>query len=210
MFVDTHLHEDRYSPDSFAPFPACIERARSLGLDALCITDHDNNEIRQEARRLSQELGYLLIPGCEILTYEGDIVVFGVDDLPLDRRLHAAELLDYVHENGGVGISAHPFRRNKRGLGDYIRTLPLDGAEGFNSHTDFQYNLQACRVAGEVGLPIFGASDAHHVEDVGRYATYLPGEIHTEAEFVAAVRAGGARPAIAMDGGYTLLDYVRV
>ncbi|OLN31541.1 hypothetical protein DSOL_2566 [Desulfosporosinus metallidurans] len=33
----------------------------------------------------------LLIPGVEILTHEGDIIVFGVDNLPTEK-VHAAEI----------------------------------------------------------------------------------------------------------------------
>ena len=209
MFIDTHIHESKFSPDSHATLSGILAQARRVGLDAICITDHDDNEIRYEARALSAELGYLIIPGCEVLTHEGDVVVFGVDDLPKEK-VHAAELLAYVNARGGVGISAHPFRTNNRGLGENLRSVPgLAGVEGFNGNTDLEHNLQACQLAGALGLPIFGASDSHHVPQVGKYATWFPDEIRTEADFVAAVRAGNMRPAISLDGGFTLLDYVR-
>ena len=122
MFIDTHIHESKYSLDSHVSLTEIVARAREMGLDGICITDHDDNNIRHEARALSKSLGYLIIPGTVVLTYQGDIVVFGVDDLPTEK-VHAAELIAYVNEKGGVGISAHPFRNNNRGLGEYIRTI---------------------------------------------------------------------------------------
>ncbi len=209
MFIDTHIHESKFSPDSYAPLSGILEQARKVGLDAICITDHDNNQIRHEARALSAETGYLIIPGCEILTYEGDIVVFGVDELP-EEKVHAAELLTYINAQGGVGISAHPFRTNNRGLGEGLRSIVgLAGVEGFNGNTDLEHNLQACQLAGKLGLPLFGASDSHQVAQVGKYATWFPDTFSTEEEFVAAIRAGKMRPAISLDDGFTLLDYVR-
>ncbi|WP_094606834.1 hypothetical protein SPSIL_034570 [Sporomusa silvacetica DSM 10669] len=209
MFIDTHIHESKYSLDSHVSLNEIVDRAKKIGLDGICITDHDDNQIRHVARALSKELGYLIIPGCEVLTYEGDIVVFGVDDLP-EGKLHAAELISYVNAKGGVGISAHPFRNNNRGLGENIqRVQGLAGVEGFNGNTDLPSNLQACRLAGQLGLPIFGASDAHHVHEVGKYATYFACPITSEAEFIEAIKAGVTRPAICLDNGFTLLDYVR-
>ncbi|CQR71730.1 PHP domain protein [Sporomusa ovata DSM 2662] len=209
MFIDTHIHESKYSLDSHVSLAEIVDRARKIGLDGICITDHDDNRIRHEARALSQALGYLIIPGCEVLTYEGDIVVFGVDVLPAEK-VHATELISYVNCKGGVGISAHPFRNNNRGLGEGIRSLPgLAGVEGLNGNTDLASNLQACRLAGELGLPIFGASDAHHVHEVGKYATYFSRKILNEADFIGAIKAGVTRAAIDLGDGFTLLDYVR-
>lgn len=209
MFIDTHIHESKYSLDSHVSLAEIVVRAKKLGLDGICITDHDDNQIRQEARSLSQSLGYLIIPGCEVLTYEGDIVVFGVDDLPKEK-LHAEQLLSYVNSKGGVGISAHPFRNNNRGLGEQIQHVQgLAGVEGFNGNTDLPSNLQACRLAGQLGLPLFGASDAHHVHEVGKYATFFDWPIANEADFIEAIKAGVTRPAVFLGDGFTLLDYVR-
>lgn len=206
MFIDTHCHESKYSLDSKVSLEEIVARAKEIGLDGICITDHDDNNIRHEARALAESLGYLIIPGVEILTHEGDIVVFGVDELP-QRKMHASELLEYVNCRGGVGIAAHPFRNNNRGLGDNIRVLPgLAGIEGYNGNTDLQANLKACSLGTELGLPLFGASDAHHRTEVGCYATFFAGKIRNEAEFVMAVRAGKTRPATYLNGSYQVLD----
>ena len=47
----------------------------------------------------------------------------------------------------------------------------------------------ASSVAGLLGLPATGGSDAHRAEDVGRCATRFFAQIHTEAELVQALRS---------------------
>jgi predicted metal-dependent phosphoesterase TrpH len=132
MIIDTHLHESKYSLDSLVSLEEIVEQARLIGLDGICITDHESNEIKEEARRLSQKTGFLIITGAEVLTWQGDVTVFGLEHIP-QERMHAAELIDLVVKEGGVAISAHPFRQNNRGMGHAIREMKLlGGVEAFN------------------------------------------------------------------------------
>jgi len=202
MFIDTHLHEKKYSGDSFISLEEIVERARFLGLNGVCITDHESNEIKEEADELSRKLNFLIITGAEILTFEGDMTVFGLKELPKEK-LHATELIAQVKAAGGVAICAHPYRKNNRGMGDYIRELDLVwGIETFNGSTPEQYNLQAYELARELGVPALGGSDAHRLEQVGKFATWLPNWVRDEASFIQAVRAGLAYPAIKVGNSY--------
>ena len=45
MFIDLHMHEMRNSGDSFLALEEIVEIAKKKGLDAICITDHDNMDI---------------------------------------------------------------------------------------------------------------------------------------------------------------------
>jgi PHP domain. len=40
MLIDMHLHSAEYSPDSDLQIVDAIVRAKQLGLDGLCVTDH--------------------------------------------------------------------------------------------------------------------------------------------------------------------------
>ena len=73
MIIDTHIHESKFSLDSKVSLIEIMSRAKEIGLDGICITDHDNNDITEEARELSKKTGFLIIPGVEVLTYEGDM-----------------------------------------------------------------------------------------------------------------------------------------
>ena len=42
MFIDTHMHEMTYSPDSFLKLEEMVRIGKEKGLGALCITDHDS------------------------------------------------------------------------------------------------------------------------------------------------------------------------
>ncbi|WP_142412844.1 PHP domain-containing protein [Hathewaya massiliensis] len=195
MLIDTHLHESKYSPDSFISLDEAIATAKEIGLQGICITDHESNELRREIAPSFKKDGILVIVGAEFLTFEGDILVFGLENLP-DKKIHAKELLEEVQKVGGVAISAHPYRNNNRGLGDNIRNVHnlLSGVEVFNGSTSPHANLYAYALATELNLGCFGAGDAHVTEKIGSYATLFNGNIRDEKDFIEAVKTGNFCP----------------
>ena len=54
MLIDMHMHEMRYSKDSFLCLEQMVELARSRGLDGICITDHDSMGIKEFAGEYSK------------------------------------------------------------------------------------------------------------------------------------------------------------
>ncbi len=210
MIIDTHMHEKTYSADSFLSLEEIVNKARSMGLDGVCITDHESNEIRDFALEFSRKSNFLIIVGAEVLTYEGDITVFGLRDLPKEK-VHAQELIDLTLKTGGVAISAHPFRHNNRGMGNFIKTVKgLSGIEAFNGSTFSHHNLYAYALSSELGIPALGASDAHIVEAIGKYATLFRGNVRDEKDFIEAVKSGRVSPVVYFDGKYEDLDINRI
>ncbi len=207
MIIDTHLHESKYSFDSHLTFKEAIETAKFVGLDGICVTNHDNNHLRKEIGNSAKINDILVIVGAEILTFEGDILVFGVDNLP-ENMLHANELLEIVEKNNGVAISAHPFRNNNRGLGEHIRKVSniLSGVEAFNGSTFPYHNLYAYALATELTIPCLGASDAHVSQNVGKYATYFDSTIRDEKDFIEAVKSKDFCPVIRKNGYFEKID----
>ncbi|WP_102398770.1 PHP domain-containing protein [Haloimpatiens massiliensis] len=203
MIIDTHIHEKKYSPDSKFSLEEAVNVAKKIGLDGICITDHDNNKIKQEALDYGKKNDFLIIVGAEILTFEGDILVFGVGNLP-EEMIHAEELLNIVKKHNGAAISAHPFRTNNRGLKDHIRVVKdlLSGVEVFNGSTTPHHNLYSYALATELNLPLFGASDAHVTENIGKYATVFNGTIRDEKDFIEAIKSKNTCPAILKNGKY--------
>lgn len=196
------MHEKTYSSDSFMSLAEIVDRAKEIGLDGVCITDHESNAIREMAADYSKETGFLIIVGAEILTHEGDITVFGLDELPT-HKLHAQQLVDMTLRAGGVAMSAHPFRENNRGMGHSIRNVRgLSGIEAFNGSTPMHHNLHAYSLAAELDIPVFGAGDAHIVEKIGKYATIFPGTIRDTRDFIEAVKQGGTCPVVYTDVGF--------
>lgn len=207
MIIDTHIHEKKYSPDSHFNLEEAVNTAKSVGLDGICITDHDNNKIKSEALEYGKKNDFLIIVGAEILTFEGDILIFGVDELP-DKMVHAEELLDIVNMHKGAAISAHPFRTNNRGLKDYIRNVKdmLSGVEVFNGSTTPHHNLYAYALATELELPLFGASDAHITEKIGTYATVFEDGIKNERDFIDCINSKNLCPAVLKNGRYEKIN----
>lgn len=205
MLIDTHMHEKTYSDDSFMSLAEIVARAKALGLDGVCITDHESDGLKETAAAYSRETGFLILVGAEILTHEGDITVFGLDRLPAEK-LHAQQLIDLTLKAGGVCMSAHPFRQNNRGMGHSLRRVTgLSGIEAFNGSTPMHHNLHAYNLAAELNIPTFGASDAHTVDRVGIYATHFPGTVRDLQDFIEAVRQGGTSPAMHTPAGYEIL-----
>lgn len=206
MIIDTHIHEKTYSSDSFMSLEEIVARAQAIGLDGICITDHESNGLKDHAAAYSKKTGFLILVGAEILTHEGDITTFGLETLPTEK-LHAQQLIDRVLKAGGVAMSAHPFRQNNRGMGHSLRKVRgLSGIEAFNGSTPMHHNLHAYSVAAELNIPTFGASDAHVVEKIGKYATIFPGTIRDMTDFIEAVKQGETCPAIHTELGFRRLN----
>lgn len=206
MLIDTHIHEKTYSLDSVLSLEEIVSRAMEIGLDGVCITDHESNAIMERAHDYSKRTGFLILVGAEILTHEGDLMVFGMDRLPLEKR-PAQDVIDMALSVGGVAISAHPFRQNNRGMGNMIRSVRgLSGLEAFNGSTTPHNNIYAYGLAAELKIPVFGASDAHVRKAIGKYATVFPGIVRDEKDFIEAVKSGGTYPAVYCNTGYETID----
>ena len=54
MFIDMHMHESRYSKDSFLMLEEMVEIAKERGLGAICITDHDDMGLKEFAAEYSK------------------------------------------------------------------------------------------------------------------------------------------------------------
>ncbi|WP_350449955.1 PHP domain-containing protein [Aminobacterium mobile] len=203
--MDTHLHSEEFSSDSFLPIEEAIQRGQALGLNGICVTDHESMGMRAFAQELSKKHNFLVLVGLELLTYEGDLLIFGLDAVP-QKKMHAIDVVDIVAQQGGIAVSAHPFRDNGRGMGNFIRSLPgLNGVESFNGSTRLTHNFRAHNLACELDLPCLGGSDAHLVNRVGRYATAFPSIVRNEEDFIGAIKTGNVYPVV-----YDVDRYVRV
>lgn len=194
MYIDLHMHCMEGSDDSHISIPQIVEKAKRLGLDGVCITDHDTMRAKKIAEKYSKDLNFNIFIGAEILTHEGDIVVFGVDSIP-EGMVHAQELIDYVNERNGATISAHPYRENNRGLGDNLfKVKGLTAVEGYNGSTKDYNNIKAQNTAFDISLPIVGSSDCHVEEKIGVFATYFENKINSVNDLVKALKIGALSP----------------
>lgn len=206
MFIDLHMHEKRYSLDSTLALEEIVEISKKRGLDAICITDHDSMGLREYAEEYSKKTGFPIFVGIEYFSLQGDILAFGIDHYPEDR-ISAQEFIDYVHEQGGVVVSAHPFRHNRRGLEGYLDILKgVDAIEILNGSTLPDAAMVAVQYARKYGFAITGGSDCHYPDKVGICATYFPNEIKTMDDLISAIRNRECQPAFHQDYSYYIWD----
>lgn len=200
MIIDIHIHTAEFSDDSILPVEEAILKAKALHLGGICITDHGSMGILEIAGKLSRKYGILVIPGVEVLTDMGDILVFGARNIPMSD-IGAEELIAEVSQKGGVTVSAHPFRDNGRGMGERMRTTAgLSAVEVLNGRTKDIHNSMASLVAAEMKLPSMGGSDAHTQQEVGRCATMLPDDVSSETDFINAIKSGRVAPVSSAEG----------
>ena len=206
MLVDMHLHECTYSSDSKINLEEIVTIARGRGLDAVCITDHDSMGLREYAAEYSDRTGFPIFVGIEFLSLQGDITAWGIEDYP-GCRVDAQDFINHVNEAGGFCVSCHPFRNNNRGLEANLRAVKgLHGVEVLNGSTALEANRRAFSYCRELGLKTIGASDAHTMGQIGKYATWLPEKVDCLKDFVEQLKTRQVRPAVWNGSSYDVVD----
>jgi len=206
VFIDLHIHEKNFSKDSFLELDEIVKIAKRRGLDAICITDHESMGLKEYAAEYTKKTGFPVFVGIEFYSLQGDILAFGIDSYP-DHRISAQEFIDFVHEQGGVVISAHPFRHNRRGLEDNLATLRgVDAIEILNGSTMPDATMMAVQYAKKYGFATTGGSDCHYPDKVGITATYFENPIHTMEDLIAAIKNHECKPAFHQDFSYFIWD----
>jgi hypothetical protein len=82
MRFDLHVHSN--CSDGRDDVRTILRAAARRDLDGLSITDHDTLRGSQQAMKIIREdkLDLILIPGAEVTTSEGHLLVLGIEDLP--------------------------------------------------------------------------------------------------------------------------------
>jgi hypothetical protein len=204
MTIDLHVHTSPASPCSSAPVDALVEEAKTIGLDGICLTDHNYVWDPKQVEDLRQKHGFLVLDGNEITTDQGDVLVFGLKR-NIEGIIKLEELRAMVLEAEGFMIVAHPFRGFLTfGVGQLGLTPEkamerslfkcVDAVEVLNGKVTEKENSFAKQVAAGLGLPATGGSDAHEVSEVGVYATRFSGAIKNEMDLIQGLREGNYAP----------------
>ena len=215
LLIDLHTHSYPKSDDSFVGVDDCIDRAKDLGLDGICLTDHDDFWPLDAVRTLSRRHDFLVLPGSEINTDAGHILVFGLERYVFG--LHKpAFLRQSVDHCRGAMVAAHPYRRRflaepgrqpqaraemlERAAADNFFLL-CDAIEGVNgrglpAENDFSRDLGAA-----LNLASTGGSDAHRLEQLGTVATRFERPVRCLADLIREIKAGRFRPEVLNGAG---------
>ena len=206
MKVDLHLHDNKYSTDSHISIEEIVREAKRKGLDGIALTNHENPDVVKEIDELVEKYDFVIFPGVEYLTKDGDIVAFGIDKLP-EEQMSAQEFIEYVDKFGGTCTAAHPYRTNNRGLEDKLYTVKgLTAIEGYNGSTSDYHNGLAVKAGKELGIQVIGSSDAHVAEKVGVYATLLPYKVKNVKELIEALKTNRCKPLKYVNNNYEIIE----
>jgi predicted metal-dependent phosphoesterase TrpH len=187
LYADFHIHTV-YSSDSLIQPKTLVDMLLTHNyIKVAAVTDHDSvRGIRPTIDLAAAYPDILIIPGVEVSTTAGDMLILGTDELP-PKPWNPQDVADYAKSIGAVSIVAHPYRLY--GMGDVARTLKIDAIEVLNGGTSADGNRQAKEMAKELGLPGTAGSDAHQISDLFSVCTQLQADLNVDS-VLNAIRKG--------------------
>ncbi len=179
IYGDFHIHTI-YSADSIIQPKTLVDMlAAHKFIKVAAVTDHDS--VRGCNATIELASAYpdiLIIPGVEISTPQGDMLVLGTDELP-PKPWMPEDVVDYAKSIGAVSIVAHPFR--EYGMGDLARNYKVDAIEVLNGGSSVSANSQAKELAKSMGLSGTAGSDAHQVSELFSVNAKIDANLNVES-----------------------------
>ena len=208
MIIDLHNHTYPKSDDSFISPDELVMKAKDIGLDGICLTEHDSFWTSDDIKLLSSKHDFLILPGVELNTDAGHVLAFGLDQYVFG--MHKPEfLVDFINEREGALVAAHPYRRRfleepgripeerERMMDSALKETFLDkcnAIESANGRGSISENAFSEDLARMLQKPITGGSDAHRLDQVGTAATQFQGNINGVWDLVREIRSGNFEP----------------
>ena len=204
MLIDMHTHTFPSSDDSFMSPDDLIEAAKEAGLDGVCLTEHDRFWDPDEVKALADKHSFLVLPGCEVNTDAGHVLVFGLDSYLFG--MHKPDFLRrHVDGAGGVMIAAHPYRRRYRRERAHLEAEyasmveqacadPLfglcDAIEGLNGRATAGDTAFTADLARRLNMGMIGCSDGHRTKHIGTAATRFDIDVKNVEDLIRGIRGG--------------------
>ena len=208
MRIDFHVHTTRGSSDSNLDPLLMIDKAQAIGLEGICITEHDSAWTDPEIEAYARESGVTLFLGIEVTTEWGHVGAFGLDRY-VGGIYKVKELRRIIDEVDGFLIANHPFRYKLDPRFQFIhKTTPIDQAdpasgskalevleyvdaiEVVNGACSEEENRYAQAVAEHVGCKRIGGSDSHSASSIGCAVTIFERPLSTTRELIDELKAG--------------------
>jgi hypothetical protein len=182
------IHAHTLASDGMVSAEELVRAAGAIGLQVLCITDHDTMTDLGKATEVGASLGVEVVRGEEVTaTFPPGIHVIALF-LEHQVRMHMSveDTVDAIHDAGGLAVIAHPFMPtwfasmtpgSARAL---LESRRVDGIELRHTApvlpgTWRQLDAFYAEHRDQLGAAL-GAGDSHFGEhDLGRVLTVFPG-----------------------------------
>lgn len=174
--ADLHMHSI-YSDGEPEPERILLQSLKK-GLEVISITDHDTFMGSIEAMRKVEEkkLKILLVPGSEVRTSIGDVLIYCMTPVKIERNIPLDKLIQLAESFGCLLVPAHPFDRLRRGIGEMgleILSNSFRAMECFNASSSYISNRKAYKYAKDKGKACLANSDAHTLAGIGSFKTLI-------------------------------------
>src|SRR5450759_485297 len=186
--IHTHTMYSGFTKYKFLSFPdsvttprTSIKVAEKLGLNALCITDHNTIKGALVAQKFNKDI---VVIGEEISSNDGEILGLFLQE-NVEPGLSAEETIEQIHSQDGIAVAPHPYSAHCFCVDKKMNILKFDGIEVFNSlHRDGYSNALALEKCN--GHAKLGGSDAHASFMIGKGYTLYNG--NSQEDFRTAIK----------------------
>jgi len=187
VYADLHIHTV-YSSDSLIQPKSLIDMLLAHNfIKVAAVTDHDSVRACKVTMALASAYpDILIIPGVEVSTTAGDMLILGTEELP-PKPWSPQEVSDYAKSIDAISIVAHPYRIY--GMGDIARTIKVDAIEVLNGNSTVAANQRAKQMAKEENLPGTAGSDAHQASELFSVYTQIQADLNIDS-ILHAIRKG--------------------
>lgn len=185
--ADLHIHTT-YSNDSTVTPKALVEKlVNDNSIKVAAVTDHNTVKGLINTRKLAATYpDILIIPGVEISTAEGDLIVLGAEETPPEPWT-VENVLDFAQDNNYVSVVAHPYR--EYGMGDLAMNYNVDAIEVLNGQAFKYANKLANELAKSMKIPGLAGSDAHNPSELLTIYTKIQAALDID-EILKAIKKG--------------------
>ena len=201
MLIDLHIHTTPKSPCSSITLEQVVAEARRIGLDGVCLMEHDTLWTDEEIVALRKKNNFLILKGYEISSLDGHFLAYGFKET-VDSFLEIKEIREIHKVDQGFLAIAHPFREflvvgleeiglklEEESRKDIFKFV--DGIEILNGRVSKKANKFARKVNSLLNLKGIGGSDAHELYEVGKVVTdFTNAHIKDEEDLVRELKAG--------------------
>ncbi len=187
IYADLHIHTTYSDDSSILPKTLVETLVRHQFVKVAAVTDHDTTKACNITRQLASAYpDILIIPGVEISTPSGDMILLGATEMP-PKPWTVENILDFGHMNDLISVVAHPYR--EYGMGDLAKNYGFDAIEVLNGGSSSAANDEAEGLAKYLGLPGTAGSDAHQQSDLCAVYSEIQASTNID-EILPAIRKG--------------------